>query len=136
MSLHDPYLESKISLHFPFTSTSILYFHLANKAVLNIPTSLIPKPRVSIGEHTLSHATHAIFLPSCPQTERNLACIFLIQLHTSVGGSALITDLRRQILPTMDKIFPFQEDNLLLIFSIIGFQNDTLLGLPPIVIPR
>jgi len=83
MSLHDPYLESKISLHSPSTSTPILHFHLANKVVLNLHTSLFPKPPVSIPEHTLSYATNAIFLPSCPQPQRNLACILYDYIQLS-----------------------------------------------------
>jgi len=69
MSLHDLYLESKISLHSPSTSTPILHFHLANKVILKLPTSLTPKPPVSIRKHTLSHTTHAIFLPGGPQSQ-------------------------------------------------------------------
>jgi len=44
----------------------------------------------------------------------------------------LIIDFTKQILPTIDKTFPFHLDNLDLILSIIGFQNPSLLGFPPI----
>jgi len=84
MFLHEPYLDSKTSLQTPSSLTPNLHFHLANRAVLNLPTSLIPKPPTSMGEHTFSQATQAIFLPSCPQLQRNLACIFLISLHTEL----------------------------------------------------
>ena len=42
------------------------------------------------------------------------------------------TNLITHILPAIESVFPFQVGNLTLIFSIIGFQNSTLLGFPPI----
>jgi len=90
MFLHESYQDSKTFLQTPSSLTPILHFHLANRVVLNLPTSLIPKPPTSVGEHTFSQATQAIFLPLCPQPQRNLACIFLISLHTEL--EALMID--------------------------------------------
>jgi len=57
ISLQDPYLESNIPLHTPSSSYTIFHFHLANRAKLNLPTSLMLRPPTSVGEHTLSQAT-------------------------------------------------------------------------------
>ena len=73
MSLHEPYLECSTSFHTPTSSTPNLHFHLANNAILNFSISLMPNPPASTGLQTVSHDTQAIFLPSCPQPQRNLA---------------------------------------------------------------
>jgi len=54
ISLHVPYLECSASFHTPTSSTPSLYFHLASKATLNLPASLIPSPPVSTMSQALS----------------------------------------------------------------------------------
>jgi len=46
------------------------------------------------------------------------------------------TDLIKQILPAIDKNFPFQELSLALILLMTGSQNEALPGLPPISRPK
>jgi len=51
--LQPPYLDSNISFHTPVSPAPNLHFHLATRAQLNFPTSLISNPPSSIGEYTL-----------------------------------------------------------------------------------
>ena len=80
MSLQVSYLDSNTSFQTPPFSTPSLHFHLANRATLNFPMSLIPNPPHSFGEQTFSQAIQAIFLSSgrffiCNVLRRVLVCL-------------------------------------------------------------
>lgn len=108
--LYVPYRNSSTSFHKSYSDTPNLYFHLASKAKLKLPMSLIPSLPSWNGLQTLNQPTHAIFLSSLPQTHRNLACDFLMMLDTPHEAlknkkqnkySAFITDLIRHVRPTI-----------------------------------
>ena len=70
--LHEPYLETRISFHKPFSRDPSLHFHLPSKALLKECSCLMPNPPSTLGLHILSYLIKAIFLPSASQPHKNL----------------------------------------------------------------
>jgi len=53
--LHKPYLDTKICLHTPFSSTPNLYFHFANEVLLKASMFFVLNPSLFLGLHNISY---------------------------------------------------------------------------------
>lgn len=143
--IHESYLDSNTSFHNPSFSTPSLYFHFANKALLNFAISHKLNPPSYFGLHKSFHLIQAIFLSSKPQPQRNFLYISVLFLHMFFGtlkkekynkGKKDMIDLIRQTRSTKDSSFPFHFDSLFVIVLTIYCQKSFFLGLSPIGILR
>ena len=125
-TLHLTYLDFTTSFHNPSTSCINLYFHLANKTLLNKETSITLKPPFSFGKQIASHQTHGIFFISSNPPHKNSFCNFLNAFTIFKGilkkdniqiGKEVSTDLIRQILPPNGRHLPFHLDSFFFTLS-------------------
>lgn len=104
-----------------------------------------PSPSFSFNFQILSQHTQLIFLFFFVPPHKNTLCILVISWVTYLGslkndikyiGILLITKLINTSLPHIERCLPFQLDNFLLTFSIIGLHVELLLWFALTRIPR
>lgn len=70
---HNPYFDSIVFFHNPFSSLTNLHFHFPRKVLLKLIISFIPRPTLYVFLQIVSHFTQAILLLSPSQPTKTQA---------------------------------------------------------------